>query len=174
MVETGRLNGDDGGSPAGGTAMTMMTQGEHGNAALDDGTLDHDALDHDTSGSTVWGLWNSHLLGWFNPGTRKPYFRTRAAAERMIPLAQRQYPRGVWAVRPYPQDVALAGSVTDPPGGSDDEQDDEQAADRHRRDQAQADEASSAQRRTEPDEVTRQSMSSFPSSDPPSWSSRQG
>lgn len=86
----------------------MAAQGQHSG----------DAQGHDESGPEVWGLWNGHLRDWFNPGTRKPYFATRAAAERMVPLAQRQYARGVWAVHPYPRNVALAGSITDPPDGA--------------------------------------------------------
>jgi hypothetical protein len=50
----------------------------------------------------VWGLWNAAITEWFNPGTSKPYFPTREAARRMLPLAQRQYPMGKWEVREYP------------------------------------------------------------------------
>jgi len=86
----------------------MATQGQHHRAT-------HGA---DEQIPDVWGLWNDHLQDWFNPGAQKPYFLTRRAAERMIPRAQRQYPRGVWTVQPYPQDVALSGSITDSPGGT--------------------------------------------------------
>jgi hypothetical protein len=48
-----------------------------------------------------WGLWNERLTEWFNPGTRKPYYPSREAAERMIPLARRQYSMGTWELREY-------------------------------------------------------------------------
>ena len=81
----------------------MGTQEQHTRAAPGD------------SGPDVWGLWNGWLRDWFNPGTRNAYFLTEAAAQRMIPLAQRQYARGEWVVRSYPQDVALSGSIRDSP-----------------------------------------------------------
>ena len=51
---------------------------------------------------SVWGLWNPTIGEWFNPGTRKPYFATPEAAQRLIPLVLRQYPIGKWEVREYP------------------------------------------------------------------------
>jgi hypothetical protein len=60
----------------------------------------------------VYGLWNEVLEEWFNPGTRRPYFPSRAAAMRLLPLAQRQYSLGKWEVREYPLDVSpLEGDV---------------------------------------------------------------
>ena len=53
-------------------------------------------------GPQVWGLWNTRMSEWFNPGTVRPYFPTREAAMRMVPLAMRQYPFGKWEPRPYP------------------------------------------------------------------------
>jgi hypothetical protein len=68
----------------------------------------------------VWGLWNATLTEWFNPGTSKPYFPTRAAAERMLPLVLRQYPIGKWEILEYPReaeepDLAAAGARPGPP-----------------------------------------------------------
>ena len=48
-----------------------------------------------------WGLWNERLTEWFNPGTRKPYYPTREAALRVLPLANRQYSMGKWELREY-------------------------------------------------------------------------
>jgi hypothetical protein len=50
----------------------------------------------------VWGLWNAAITEWFNPGTAKPYFTSREAAARLLPLALRQYPLGKWEIREYP------------------------------------------------------------------------
>lgn len=50
----------------------------------------------------VWGLWNATITEWFNPGTSKPYFPTRRAAELMLPLVLRQYPIDKWEIREYP------------------------------------------------------------------------
>ena len=50
----------------------------------------------------VWGLWNSALGEWFNPGTRKPYFPDAESAHRRLPLVMRQYPYGTWEVKEYP------------------------------------------------------------------------
>jgi hypothetical protein len=49
----------------------------------------------------MWGLWNARIADWFNPGGRVPHFRTREEAERLIPLAKRQYPFGRWEARRY-------------------------------------------------------------------------
>ncbi len=54
----------------------------------------------------VWGLWNEALGEWFNPGTSKPYFPTREAAQRMMPLVLRQYGFGKWELREYPLEEA--------------------------------------------------------------------
>jgi hypothetical protein len=59
----------------------------------------------------AWGLWNATLGEWFNPGTSKPYYPTREAAQRMIPLAMREYPMGKWEVRPYPLEDEATGLV---------------------------------------------------------------
>ena len=48
-----------------------------------------------------WGLWNQRLTEWFNPGGKKPYFPTKEAAERMLPMAKRQYSVGKWDLREY-------------------------------------------------------------------------
>ena len=48
-----------------------------------------------------WGLWNGRLNEWFNPGTRKPFYPTKEDAERMVPLARRQYSMGKWELREY-------------------------------------------------------------------------
>lgn len=48
-----------------------------------------------------WGLWNAQLTEWFNPGTRRPFYPTREAAERMVPMARRQYSMGTWELREY-------------------------------------------------------------------------
>ncbi len=62
----------------------------------------------------VWGLWNATITEWFNPGTSKPYFPTRRAAELMLPLVLRQYPIGKWEIREYPLDRSgLDGSADD-------------------------------------------------------------
>jgi hypothetical protein len=53
------------------------------------------------------------------------------------------------------------------------EDDDEGAPGQQRLDRALADDASSEQYAAELDDVTRQSISSFPASDAPSWSSRR-
>jgi hypothetical protein len=59
----------------------------------------------------VFGLWNESMGEWFNPGTRKPYFPSREAALRVLPLVLRQYSMGRWVVREYPLDVSsLDGS----------------------------------------------------------------
>ncbi len=50
----------------------------------------------------VYGLWNETMGEWFNPGTRLPYFPTREAALRLVPLALRQYSLGKWELREYP------------------------------------------------------------------------
>jgi hypothetical protein len=67
----------------------------------------------------AWGLWNAALNEWFNPGTSKPYFPTRDAAERVLPLAERQYPMGRWQVAEFPLDadelhVEAAGAAPGP------------------------------------------------------------
>jgi hypothetical protein len=54
----------------------------------------------------VFGLWNESIGEWFNPGTRKPYFPSREAALRLLPLALRQYSMGRWVVREYPLDIS--------------------------------------------------------------------
>lgn len=64
----------------------------------------------------VWGLWSDVLTEWFNPGTSKPYFISREAAERVAPLALRQYNVGKWEVREYPleeqtMDLERAGAT---------------------------------------------------------------
>lgn len=56
----------------------------------------------DTAGPQAWGLWNERLKDWFNPGTSRPWFPSREAAERAIPNARRQWPRGSWVVAPFP------------------------------------------------------------------------
>jgi hypothetical protein len=65
-----------------------------------------------------WGLWNQRLTEWFNPGGRRPYFPTREAAERMIPMARRQYPVGTWELREYKYED-LADMPADASGGPD-------------------------------------------------------
>jgi hypothetical protein len=50
----------------------------------------------------AWGLWNATLREWFNPGTTRPYFQSRNDAERVMPLARRQWALGTWVVAPYP------------------------------------------------------------------------
>ncbi len=52
----------------------------------------------------AWGLWNTLLGEWFNPGTRKPYYLSEETARNTIPKAIRQYPMGKWQVREYPLD----------------------------------------------------------------------
>ena len=56
----------------------------------------------DEGGPPVWGLWNDALGEWFNPGTAKPYFRTREEAQHRLPLVLRQYPYGKWQIKEYP------------------------------------------------------------------------
>ena len=68
----------------------------------------------------VWGLWNDRLDDWFNPGTRKPFWLTRADAERAVPKALRQYSMGHWEVREYPleePETALEEDLSQPPAG---------------------------------------------------------
>ena len=64
-----------------------------------------------------WGLWNERLTEWFNPGGKKPYFPTKEAAERMIPMAKRQYSIGKWDLREYflEEDEEETGEPTDRP-----------------------------------------------------------
>ena len=50
----------------------------------------------------VWGLWNTSLGEWWNPGTRKPFYADEDAAARALPKAGRQYSMGRWEVREYP------------------------------------------------------------------------
>jgi hypothetical protein len=64
-----------------------------------------------------WGLWNERLTEWFNPGGRKPYFPTKEAAERMLPMAQRQYAMGKWELLEYALEddsAAYERDATDP------------------------------------------------------------
>ena len=56
----------------------------------------------------MWGLWNSALEEWWNPGTRQPYFISRDQAHHMLPLVLRQYGYGHWEVREYPLDDEAA------------------------------------------------------------------
>jgi hypothetical protein len=68
----------------------------------------------DEGGPTLWGLWNERLTEWFNPGNRRPFFRSREEVERLIPLAKRQYPFGTWEIREFvPEGELEAG----PPAG---------------------------------------------------------
>lgn len=66
-----------------------------------------------------WGLWNERLTEWFNPGGKKPYFPTKQAAERMIPMANRQYSMGKWELREYfledDEDAERLDDATDRP-----------------------------------------------------------
>lgn len=52
----------------------------------------------------MWGLWNARVRDWFNTGGRTPHFKTREEAERLVPLAMRQYPFGKWEPREYRAD----------------------------------------------------------------------
>jgi hypothetical protein len=64
----------------------------------------------------VYGLWNTLIGEWFNPGTREPFFPSREAALRMLPNAIRQYAMGKWEVREYPlEDLALETTEAPPP-----------------------------------------------------------
>ena len=62
-----------------------------------------------------WGLWNPLLTEWFNPGTKKPYYPTREAAERMVPRANREYSMGKWELREYRLEDLTDSDVMDEP-----------------------------------------------------------
>jgi hypothetical protein len=70
----------------------------------------------------VFGLWNETIGEWFNPGTRRPYFSTREAAERAMVRALRDYPMGKWEIREYPVDLSALDddvAVVPPPARPD-------------------------------------------------------
>ena len=71
------------------------------------------------------------------------------------------------------RDAGFAGEAMDADTGSTLLEAHGRAASAHRLDQTLADNASGEQHEAESDDVTRQSISSFPASDPPSWSSRR-
>jgi hypothetical protein len=51
-----------------------------------------------------WGLWSRRLREWYNPGTPELGYATREQAEKDLPLAKRDYPRGQWVVVEMPED----------------------------------------------------------------------
>jgi len=107
--------------------------------------------------------------------------RGRAGPDAAAPSPSRQVPGTATGTDDQRRGGAVThGDLTARSGevrlsGTDAEQDAEQRrAHLHRLDVARAEAVAAARRRAEPDRVTRQSDSSFPASDPPSWSSSRG